>query len=174
MYLISVYFDNTTTKRMQTLIGQIAAASGNHYMTDKQVPPHLTLSSIEARSVEVLIPAVKELEGTLRRGTVQFVTVGQLFPYVLYTMPVLNPYLQGLSEQVHDAVSTIPETTVSKYYRPHSWLPHVTLGKTLSKDQMRLAFAVVQDKFSVFEAQVTELGLAKVNPHDDVLRFPLL
>lgn len=174
MYLISVYFDNTTTKRMQTLIDQIAAASGNHYMTDKQVPPHLTLSSIEARSVEVLIPAVKELEGTLRRGTVQFVTVGQLFPYVLYTMPVLNPYLQGLSEQVHDAVSTIPETTVSKYYRPHSWLPHVTLGKTLSKDQMRLAFAVVQDKFSVFEAQVTELGLAKVNPHDDVLRFPLL
>lgn len=174
MYLISVYFDNTTTKRMQTLIDQIAAASGNHYMTDKQVPPHLTLSSIEARSVEVLIPAVKELEGTLRRGTVQFVTVGQLFPYVLYTMPVLNPYLQGLSEQVYDAVSTIPETTVSKYYRPHSWLPHVTLGKTLSKDQMRLAFAVVQDKFSVFEAQVTELGLAKVNPHDDVLRFPLL
>jgi len=38
---------------------------------------------------------------------------------------------------------------------------------------MRQAFAIVQDKFSVFEAQVTELGLAKVNPHDDVLRFEL-
>ena len=51
MYLISVYFDTAATKRIQTLIEQIAAASGNHYMTDKKVPPHLTLSAIEARSV---------------------------------------------------------------------------------------------------------------------------
>ncbi|RAZ16572.1 hypothetical protein DK853_51875, partial [Klebsiella oxytoca] len=61
-----------------------------------------------------------------------------------------------------------------RFYQPHSWLPHVTLGKTLSKEQMRMAFSVVQDRFSVFEAQVTELGLAKVNPHEDVLRFQLL
>lgn len=174
MYLISVYFDNTSTKRIQTLIDQVAAASGNHYMTEKQVPPHLTLSAVEARSVDMLIPAVKKLEGRLHQGTAQFVTVGQLFPYVLYTMPVLNPYLQKLAEQVYDAVSGIPETTVSRYYRPHSWLPHVTLGKTLTKKQMQQAFAMVQDKFSVFEAQITELGLAKVNPHDDVLRFLLL
>ncbi|MDE6620746.1 MAG: hypothetical protein K2K74_09735 [Lachnospiraceae bacterium] len=174
MYLISVYFDNSSTKRIQALIDQVALASGNHYMTAKQVPPHLTLSAIEARSVEVLIPAVKKLEGTLQHGTVQFVTVGQLFPYVLYTMPVLNPYLQELAVHVYDAVSEIPETTVSRYYRPYSWLPHVTLGKTLSREQMQQAFVVVQDRFSVFEAQITELGLARVNPHYDVLRFPLL
>lgn len=174
MYLISVYFDNTAAKRMQTLIEQIAAASGNHYMTEKQVPPHLTLSAIEARSVDILIPAVQQLNGSLRQGTIQFVTVGQLLPYVLYTMPVLNPYLQELALQINAAVSGIPETTVSKYYHPRSWLPHVTLGKTLSKEQMRQAFAVIQDKFSVFEARVTSLGLAKVNPHKDVLWFELL
>ena len=174
MYLVSVYFDNTATKRLQALIDQIAKTTGNNYMTAKQVPPHLTITSVEARSVDVLIPAVKKLEGRLHQGTIQFVTVGQLLPYVLYTMPVLNPYLQDLAEQVYDAISDIPETTVSRFYRPHSWLPHVTLGKTLSKEQMRQAFTVVQDKFSVFEAQVTEFGLAKVNPHDDVLRFVLL
>ena len=32
----------------------------------------------------------------------------------------------------------------------------------------------MQDKFSVFDAKITELGLAKVNPHEDVLRFGLL
>jgi len=174
MYLISVYFDTAATKRIQTLIEQIAAASGNHYMTDKKVPPHLTLSAIEARSVDVLIPPVQQLDGRLRQGTIQFVTTGQLFPYVLYTMPVLNPYLQDLARQVGDAVAGIPETTVSKYYDPRAWLPHVTLGKTLSKEQMRQAFSVVQDKFSVFEAQVTALGLAKVNPHEDVLYFKLI
>ena len=173
MYLVSAYFDPVSTKRLQAWIAQIAAASGNHYMLEKQVPPHLTLSAVEARSADVLTPALRPLEGRLCRGAVQFVTVGQLFPYVLYTMPVLNAYLQDLSLAVSAAVSGIPETAVSRYYRPHSWLPHVTLAKTLSPEQMRLAFAVVQENFAVFQAQVTELGLAKVNPHDDVLRFEL-
>lgn len=173
MYLVSIYFDKVSTKRIQTLIDQIATTSDNHYMIEKQVPPHMTLSAIEARSVDILIPAIKQLEGRLQSGTIQFVTVGQLFPYVLYTMPVLNPYLQELALQISDVVSGIPETTVSKYYRPQSWLPHVTLAKTLSKEEMQQAFSVVQEKFSVFQAQVTELGLAKVNPHNDVLRFAL-
>lgn len=173
MYLVSIYFDKVSTKRIQTLIDQIATTSDNHYMIEKQVPPHMTLSAIEARSVDILIPAIKQLEGRLQSGTIQFVTVGQLFPYVLYTMPVLNPYLQELALQISDAVSGIPETTISKYYRPQSWLPHVTLAKTLSKEEMQQAFSVVQEKFSVFQAQVTELGLAKVNPHNDVLRFAL-
>lgn len=173
MYLVSIYFDKVSTKRIQTLIDQIATTSDNHYMIEKQVPPHMTLSAIEARSVDILIPAIKQLEGRLQSGTIQFVTVGQLFPYVLYTMPVLNPYLQELALQISDVVSGIPETTVSKYYRPQSWLPHVTLAKTLSKEEMQRAFSVVQEKFSVFQAQVTEIGLAKVNPHNDVLRFAL-
>lgn len=173
MYLISVYFDNASTRRIQKLIDQVAAVSGNHYMTDRQVPPHLTVSAVEARGAEILIPAVAQLEKKLCQGTVQFVTIGQLLPYVLYAMPVLNSYLQKLTEQVYDAVSGIPETDVSRYYRPYAWLPHVTLGKTLSREQMQQAFAVAQDRFSVFDAQVTELGLASVNPHHDVLRFTL-
>lgn len=48
MYLVSVYFDSASTRKVQTLIEQIADVSGNHYMTEKQVPPHMTLSAIEA------------------------------------------------------------------------------------------------------------------------------
>ncbi len=174
MYLVSVYFDKASTKKIQTLINQIAITSGNYYMIEKQVPPHMTLSAIEARNVDILIPAIKQLEGKLHSETIQFVTVGQLFPYVLYTMPVLNAYLQDLSLQISNVISDISEATVSKYYRPQSWLPHVTLAKTLSKEEMQRAFSVVQERFSVFQAQVTELGLAKVNPHNDVLRFNLV
>ena len=67
----------------------------------------------------------------------------------------------------------IPETSISRYYQPGSWLPHVTLGKTLTKEQMQTAFAVMQDNFQPFTATITEIGLAKVNPHEDVVRFEL-
>lgn len=142
-------------------------------MTANHVPPHMTISSIEARNAEVLIPSVNNLRGTLHQGPVRFVSTGQLLPYVLYIAPVLNAFLMELSNKVYDAVSEIPETTVSRYYRPLSWLPHVTIGKTLSKEQMRQAFAIVQDKFSVFDGRITEIGLAKVNPHEEVLRYYL-
>jgi len=120
MYLISVYFDTTTTKRLQSLICQIAAVSGNTYMTQNHVPPHLTLSAVEARNVEVLLPPIQALEGKLSSGKVQFVSVGQLLPYVLFLAPVLNSYLMDLAQQVYNAISPIADTKISKYYRPFS------------------------------------------------------
>ena len=62
---------------------------------------------------------------------------------------------------------------VIRFYQPMSWLPHVTLGKTLGKEQMRTAFCVLQESFLPFEGQITQLGLAKVNPHEDVVRLLL-
>jgi len=147
--------------------GYLYIPKGNYCEVRKQTDYKIEL---EKRNYYIYL---KHLEGRLQSGTIQFVTVGQLFPYVLYIMPVLNPYLQKLALQISDAVSGIPETTISKYYGPQSWLPHVTLAKTLSKEEMQRAFSVVQEKFSVFQAQVTEIGLAKVNPHNDVLRFAL-
>ena len=173
MYLISAYFDEKTTKILQKHIDRIAQETGNTFMTENHVPPHMTISAIEARGVEILMPAVNALQGKLESGPVQFVSVGQLLPYVCYATPVLNCYLQALSMRVYEAVKDIPETSVSRYYQPMSWLAHVTLGKTLDKEQMRKAFCVLQESFSPFEGQVTELGLAKVNPHEDVLRLAL-
>ena len=173
MYLISAYFDQRTTKILQKQIDRIARETGNTFMTQNHVPPHMTISAIEARNVEVLVPAMNVLQGKIECGPVQFVSVGQLLPYVCYATPVLNRYLQDLSTRVNEAVQNIPETSVSRFYQPMSWLPHVTLAKTLDQEQMRTAFYVLQESFLPFEGQITELGLAKVNPHEDVVRFLL-
>lgn len=173
MYLISAYFDKKTTKILQKYIDRIARETGNIFMTQNHVPPHMTISAIEARTVEVLVPAMDALQGKIECGAVQFVSVGQLLPYVCYATPVLNRYLQELSDRVNEAVQDIPETSVSRFYRPMSWFPHVTLGKTLDKEQMLTAFCVLQESFLPFEGQITELGLSKVNPHEDVVRFVL-
>lgn len=173
MYLISVYFDEKTNRILQRYINQIATKTGNTFMTDNHVPPHMTISAIEARSVEILRPAFTDLKGKIKQGKICFISVGQLLPYVMYVTPVLNEYLLDVSKQVCEAVKDIPETAISKYYQPLSWLPHVTMGKKLDKEQMIKALGVLQDGFAPFEATVTEIGLAKVNPHEDVERFQL-
>ncbi|MBE5959099.1 MAG: 2'-5' RNA ligase family protein [Lachnospiraceae bacterium] len=173
MYLVSVYFDEKTNKILQRYIDKIATVTGNDFMTANHVPPHLTMSSIEARNVDVLLEAFESLNNKLSSGDIQFVSVGQLLPYVMFVSPVLNEYLINLSKNIYEAFCDIPETTISRYYRPLSWLPHVTLGKKLDRAQLQKAFEVMQDNFAPFTAKVVEIGLAKVNPHEDVMRFSL-
>ena len=173
MYLISVYFDEKTNRILQRHIDKIAEKTCNTFMTENHVPPHMTISAIEARDVTVLVPVFNKLKGQLLKGNIRFVSVGQLLPNEIYATPVINEYLLYISKNVYEIYKDVPETTISRYYRPLSWLPHVTLGKTLDKEQMRSAFEVLQESFSPFEATVTEIGLAKVNPHEDVEKFKL-
>ena len=49
MYLVSIYFDEKTTSRIQGYITQVAKRSGNPFMIEKNVPPHLTISAFETR-----------------------------------------------------------------------------------------------------------------------------
>jgi 2'-5' RNA ligase len=167
MYLISAYFDESTNRVLQGYIDRMAQATGNDFMVAHNVPPHLTLSAIEARNVDVLVPAFEKLDGHVSKGDIRIITVGQLMPKVLYVAPYLNEYLQGLAEQVYECFADIPETTISNYYRPLSWLPHITLAKTLTKEQMPVAVQQMED-FKSIDAKIVRLGLAKVNPHEDV------
>ncbi len=168
MYLISLYFDEQTNKKIQYYINKIAEQTGNTFMTDNRVPPHLTISSIEARSGELLVSHMDSLRDYLKQGTIQMVSVGALFPYVLYMTPVLNEYLLEMSEKIYNTYRHIPEVSVSRFYQPMQWLPHVTLGKTLTKEQMQIAFQIMQESFAPFDAKIAKIGLAKTNPHEDI------
>ena len=51
MYLISVYFDDKSNKIISNYINKIAQKTGNTFMTDNHVPPHLTIMSVEVLSL---------------------------------------------------------------------------------------------------------------------------
>jgi len=173
MYLISAYFDEKTNRRVNRYIEQIAEKTGNAFMTDNKVPAHLTILSVEARNGEQLIPCMEELQEKLHSGRIHIVSVGMLLPYVIYVTPVLNEYLQNLSLRIYDSIPRNKEISVGRYYKPMQWLPHITLGKTLTKEQMQKAFNCMQDNFSPFEGEIVSIGLAKTNPHEDILKFDL-
>lgn len=173
MYLISAYFDATTTKQLQRFINTIAEKTGNTYMTENVVPPHLTISSFETREPKNLIDDFKKLSDQ-KSGPINIISVGQFLPYVMYATPAINSYLQGLSESIYDIFSVREDVTINKCYKPFSWFPHITLGKKLDKNQMLTAFAAMQVHFTPLNGQIVSLGLAKTNPHEDICRINLL
>lgn len=168
MYLISVYFDKKTNKKIQNLIDEVASRTGNPFMTENRVPPHITISSFETRNEQRAIDILERTAGNLVKGEIRIVSVGQFMPYVLYIQALQNQYLYDLSMKIYEEVSQLDETIISEYYQPLSWIPHITIGKKLSREQMQTAFQVLQDKFVPASAMVQRIGIAKPNPHRDL------
>ncbi len=71
MYLVSVYFDDKSNKIISDYINKIAQKTGNTFMTDNHVPPHLTIMSVEAREEDKLTEVMGKLERYLTKGQIQ-------------------------------------------------------------------------------------------------------
>lgn len=173
MYLISIYFDEKTDKKIKYLMEQVAINTGNTTLLDDNVPPHITISAFETKDEDIAISHLEECCRTLKKEALQWVSVSTFFPYVIYLSPVLNEYLFSMSKIIFDKFSVLDNISINKYYQPYSWQPHTTVGRKLSETEMQLAFQTLQKHFVPFKGTVTKIGLAKTNPHRDIIVFDL-
>lgn len=168
MYLLSIYFDEQTQKRLQGFIHRVAEATGNTFMLDNQVPPHITVAAVETKHEDELIARIGELVKKFEAGEIKWASVGTFSKQVIYVQPVLNEYLHNLSVFLSQELGQIEETICSPYYQPFCWLPHCTIAKQLSAEQMLQAFQVLQNSFTPMDGRVVRIGIAKTNPHRDI------
>lgn len=173
MYLVSIYFDKKTNKVIQNYINQVAEKTGNTFMIDGKVSPHITISAFETKHEDVVIRKLEESVKEMKQGRLQWASVGAFLPYVLYLAPVVNEYLHELSEKVYESIKEVDDTKISLYYRPFQWLPHTTIGKKLLTEEMLAGFAVLQKSFTMFQGKVVRIGLAKTNPYQEIKNWEL-
>lgn len=173
MYLVSLYFDEKSDARIRQYISTVAKRTNNTYMTDGNVPPHITISAFETKQEKVTIEKLDKVLKNVRSGKVQWASVGAFFPNVVYISPVLNEYLHQLSVLVYDALDGVEDTIIRKCYQPFCWLPHTTIGKKMSAEEMKTAFAVLQESFGMFSGEGIRIGLAKTNPYEDIVTWEL-
>ena len=173
MYLISLYFDEGTNKKIQLYMEQIAQRTGNMAMIDGKVPPHITLSAFDMAEEEKAISGFTAMEQEFEKGQIFWCSVGMFLPHTIYLSPVLNAYLQKLSESVFSKIRYLEEVRIQIRYQPFSWFPHTTLGKRLNQVEMREAFVVMQNQFAPFTGEAVEIGLARTNPYRDLCKIKL-
>jgi len=173
MYLVSLYFDDETNKRIQRYIQNVAEKSGNRYMVEHNVPPHITISAFEACKEEEVVKAFEHAISNMQSNSLQWISIGVFKTSTLFIQPVLNEYLQNMSNVLYESVSKVTKTKVSKCYKPFSWLPHATIAKQLSEEEMQKAFDVLQKSFGVFEGKVVRVELAKKNPYRVIASWEL-
>ncbi len=183
MYLVSIYFDDKTSKWIQGYINNVASKTGNGFMVDNNVPPHITIGAFEVvnnsfkndktEQIEKVIKVLDSISGQFERGKLTWVSVAAFFPSVIYIAPVLNEYLYNMASLVNNCIKDIEDVEVNKLYRPFNWIPHTTVAKKLSKEEMQIGFKVLQNSFGVFSGEVVKIGVAKTNPYEDIISWDL-
>ena len=168
MYLVSLYFDDNTMKKIQGYINKVANSSGNNFMVDNSVPPHITIagfnSSNENEVIDVLDKSIKNIEV----GEIIFSSIGIFKSSVIYLAPVLNEYLHNLSLEINKGLSEVENIEMNKFYVPFNWMPHVTIGKKLNREELFLGLDQLEKSFSIFSGKITKISLSKTNPYQDV------
>lgn len=167
MYLISIYFDEKTNNTIQKLIDKVAKETGNTFMIDGKVPPHITISAFQSNKEEEVIKALDLKLKEINEGKLQMVSIG-VFPQVIYLSVVLNEYLHNLSLSIYEGVKSVNDVSFSKFYMPLQWLPHITVGKKLTEEETLIAFQVMQKHFSMFNGTITKIGLSKTKPYKEI------
>jgi len=174
-YLVSLYFDDKTNKQILKYMTTVAEVTGNDYMLEHKVPPHITISSFEvdeeanSNTVSQLVQKFNGVFQNISGGVIQWVGTGAFMTSTLYLAPVLNEYLQKLMEDVYTVVSADRYIKLSKYYQPFQWLPHTTIGKKMDAVQLAEAFVSVQSNFKVITGNVMKIGIAKASPYEDIV-----
>ncbi len=168
MYLVSIYFDEKTEERLKKYIEQVAEKTGNTFMIDGKVPPHITVGAFDTKNEADVIECLDKLLGTWKQGKVQLAAVGTFQTSSIYLSAVYNEYLHEMCKSVCEILENVDNTLIRRNYKPFQWLPHVTIGKTLSKEQQLLAFEELQHSFGMMEASVVRIGLSKTNPYKDI------
>ena len=169
MYLVSIYFDEKTNRNIQGLIDKVAKKTGNDFMMEGKVPPHITVTAFETKQEEEAMRRLQTVAKAMTQGNLHWVSVGTFLPNVIFAAPVLNEYLQNMIQSVYGEMECIEKTVI----KPFSWVPHTTIGKLLTKDQLQEAFEVLQEQFVPFEGTVVKIGLAKTNPYTELALFEL-
>lgn len=168
MYLVSLYFDDRTSKRIKNYINKVAKRSGNSFMIEGNVPPHITVAAFNGKGEDKIIEELNKEIVMIKKGTITWASIGSFKSSVIFLAPVLNGYLHNISENISKAVSSIEGVEASKYYLPFQWIPHTTIGKKLNRQELFLAFQELEKNFSIFSGEVVKIGLSRTNPYRDI------
>lgn len=138
MYLVTAYFDDSSSQDLTALVERTAEISGNDFMTANHIPPHLTLLQFHSKgdSLEI-ISAFEHAICSMTFDDVVFKKAQSEIPHVVYVPLVKNENLLAANKALSDSFSLLKETIINKHYAPGFFYPHVSLTKRLDDVQLK-------------------------------------
>lgn len=172
-YAVTLEFDKETENKIQELIDEVAKLTGCNYMKQAKIPPHVTVSALVSDCEEELLSEMESIAEKMKKAVIVFANIGIFNPQVIYLGPVMNEFLHNTCKIVNDKLLKYAEVGDCGHYLPNQWVPHAAIAVDLTPDSLKMAFVIVQKKFTVFEATVEKIILARIEPYEEIQSWKL-
>lgn len=168
MYLISLYFDDKSDKDILSIMGCIEKKTKNTYITDNKIPPHLTVTGFYSKNEEQVKELFEEFAQGIEADKIELASIAAFNKKSIHIDAVLSRYLHEISVRANEIFTRLDDVKFMPFYMPFGWIPHVTLAKHLTEDEMKEAFAEAIRYFSKKEVIIKRIGLSKTNPYREI------
>lgn len=172
-YAVVIYFDERTSEELQNMIDKVASYSGNPYMVETGIPPHVTIGLFSADNDIKLREMIGEFMHEFSGGEVVFDEIKAFEPKVLFLSPIKNEYLVTANRRLNEIMEGNFLPADHNHYLPEYWIPHLALAVKLEKEQMKTAKEAVDSLTLPIVAQATKVALARCNPYEELAVWEL-
>ena len=158
---------------------EIAAATGNNYMLDNSVPPHLSLGLFHAeeektgKMVKLFEQFAKGLKSEGGNLSLNFTGPDNFADKVIFLSVSRDEPLMKLNRDQHQLFLPHFEAGDNRNYLPENWVPHIALAVKLAGQQFEKGFEVAKNFPLPKSAKITSATLARCNPYNEIVKISL-
>ena len=174
-YAVSLHFGREVNEIIYSAMTSIADQTGNRFMIENKVPPHITIGAFHAARDDEgkLLQLVEDFAGEQEAGAVQFCEVGNFNNKVLFLRPEKNSFLTKINAELHNLLLPIFSKAENGYYLPDIWFPHTTLATGLNPSQFEKARETAGEITLPLEAAIGELAGYQCSPFEELQKYIL-
>lgn len=176
-YAVSLFPDDGGAERIRGICGGLSRATGNGFMVQNDVPPHLTLGIFHAADEEL-----SQMEECFREFALKarncisnlcldFCGVDSFLDKVIFLRLQKDEPLCFLNRILHESFLLHFESGDNRNYLPQNWCPHIALGVKLSHDQFEKGMEFLGSISTPDKCRIVSVGLARCNPYTPLFHF---
>ena len=119
-YAVSLHFSQKVNEIVISTLQAIADETGNRFMIENKIPPHITIGAFHAAREEEakLLQFVENFARDQKSGSVQFSEVGDFNGKVLFLKPEKILFLSEINKELHTLLLPEFEKAENGYYLP--------------------------------------------------------
>ncbi len=171
---VELNFDSVSEKYVQGLWNVLHGPGLGDRLLELQYTPHLSLGVWDEVELPVLLDVVKRFAREIHDFPLHFSTLGQFYGKegVVFCAPVFTQDLWNAHSYLHRHTINLRQGA-QVHYLPNRWVPHCTLGRSLSIQEKAEAMALLNQSFSPFTARIHRISLVSYYPIQEHLALQL-
>ncbi|MCR4734795.1 MAG: 2'-5' RNA ligase family protein [Treponema sp.] len=161
-YAVTLYFDDESSGEIRALTKELCEVTGNDYMIQNDVPPHLTLGIFHADKSD--FEKLKKVFSGFARAALESFSAGSwpeinftgfdsFLDKVIFIKPQKSDLLVNLNSLLHDFFLPHFEAGDNRNYLPENWYPHIALGVKLTHEQFEKGMEFLKGPPASLDAQ---------------------